>query len=52
MCCCKKCGSQNMIKADFVKGEQRYKCKECGCQFVPTGHKGKSEEVKLTAELY
>jgi len=51
MCCCKKCGSKNIIKAGFVKGEQRYKCKECGCQFVPTRHKGKSKEVKLTAVL-
>jgi len=23
MCCCKKCGSQNIIKAGFVKGEQK-----------------------------
>jgi len=51
MCCCKKCGSQNIIKAGFVKGEQRYKCKECGCQFVPTRNKGKSLELKLTAVL-
>ncbi len=49
MCCCKKCGSKNVIKAGFVKGEQRYKCKDCGCQFVPTRHKGKSQEQKMTA---
>ncbi len=49
MCCCKKCGSKNAIKAGFVKGEQRYKCKDCGCQFVPTRHKGKSQEQKMTA---
>ena len=36
-------------KAGFVKGEQRYKCKKCGCQFVPTRQKGRSEEEKLKA---
>ena len=46
---CKKCGSQNYIKGGFVEGEQRYKCKDCGCQFVPTRQRGKSESEKLTA---
>ena len=46
---CKKCGSQNHVKAWFVKGEQRYKCKDCGCQFVPTKQHGKSESEKLMA---
>ena len=36
---CKKCQSSEYTKAGFVKGEQRYKCKKCGCQFVPTRHK-------------
>ncbi|MDR1364807.1 MAG: hypothetical protein LBJ32_04200 [Oscillospiraceae bacterium] len=25
---------ENFMKAGFTKGEQRYKCKECGCQTV------------------
>ena len=33
---CKKCQSEAYIKSGFVKGEQRYKCMLCGCQFVPT----------------
>ena len=37
------------MKAGFVKGEQRYKCRKCGCQFVPTRHKGRSKQEKLTA---
>ena len=49
----KKCQSSEYTKAGFVKGEQRYKCKKCGCQFVPTRHKGKSAEEKLKAvKLY
>ena len=46
---CKHCGSKKQAKAGFVKGEQRYKCKECGCQFVPTRTHGKSENTKMTA---
>ena len=46
---CKKCNSINKMKAGFVKGEQRYKCKDCGCQFVPTRHKGKPEKDKMLA---
>ena len=46
---CKKCGSNNYIKAGFVKEAQRYKCKECGCQFVPTRQKGKNDATKALA---
>ena len=50
---CKKYQSREYTKAGFVKGEQRYKCKKCGCQFVPTRQKGRSEEEKLmTVRLY
>lgn len=48
---CTKCGSERVYKSGFVKGEQRYKCKDCGRQFVPTRHHGKSETEKLTAVL-
>ena len=46
---CKKCDSENRVKAGFVKGEQRYKCKDCGCQFVPTRTRGKPARNKLVA---
>ena len=46
---CKKCESNEYVKAGFVKGEQRYKCKKCGCQFVPTRQKGRSKQEKLMA---
>lgn len=48
---CTKCGSERVYKSGFVQGEQRYKCKDCGRQFVPTRHHGKSETEKLTAVL-
>lgn len=46
---CKKCESKNSVKAGFVKGEQRYKCKECGCQFVPTKNRGRPLKDKILA---
>ena len=47
--CCKKCGGEKHVKAGFIDGEQRYKCKDCGCKFVPTRHRGKPEKDKLLA---
>ena len=46
---CKRCKSEEYVKAGFVKTEQRYKCKKFGCQFVPTRNKGRSKEEKLMA---
>ena len=48
---CTKCGSESVFKSGFVKGTQRYRCKECSRQFVPTRHHGKSETEKLIATL-
>lgn len=31
---CKRCSKTNVIKAGFTRGEQRYKCKDCGLHFV------------------
>ena len=30
---CKKCGSGQGVKNGFVAGKQRYRCKDCGCNF-------------------
>ena len=46
---CKKCSGDNHFKAGFVDGEQRYKCKKCGHQFIPTRQRGRSENTKLIA---
>ena len=48
---CTKCKSEQTYKSGFVKGEQRFKCRECGRQFVPTRHHGRTETEKLTAVL-
>jgi transposase-like protein len=31
---CKECGASKYVKNGFVQGVQRYKCKECGKNFV------------------
>lgn len=31
---CKNCGSQQLVKNGFVRQKQRYRCKECGLNFV------------------
>ena len=46
---CKKCGRSHYVKAGKVQGEQRFKCKDCGCQFVPTRQKGRSANTKTLA---
>ena len=33
MSSCKKCGSEKTVKSGVVAGKQRYKCKDCGCNF-------------------
>lgn len=48
---CPKCHSDKVHKSGFVTGEQRYKCKNCSRQFVPTRHHGRPETEKLTAVL-
>ena len=48
---CKKCGSVNVVRAGKIKENQRYKCKDCGCQFQPNRKKGKPESAKRLAVL-
>jgi len=30
---CKNCNSEKIVKSGIVSGKQRYKCKDCGCNF-------------------
>lgn len=38
--CCKNCGSIRFVKNGFVRGLQRYRCKECQCNFTHTKKRG------------
>ena len=46
---CKKCSSKRYVKAGHVRGMQRYKCKECGCQFTHTKTRGVNPALKSFA---
>ena len=48
---CKKCKGQEIVKSGLVKGNQRYRCKSCGCQFQPNRQKGRPEMTKRLAIL-
>ena len=48
---CPKCGRKEKVKNGFNRGKQRYKCKNCGCNY--TGRKnGYPDEVKQEAIRY
>jgi len=47
---CYKCNSENHVKAGFIRGLQRYKCKNCGCHFsVEKKSNVKTDEQKRKA---
>jgi transposase-like protein len=49
---CKKCCSNNCVKSEYIRNNQRYKCKECGCNFKVGDNRGKiSPEAKALAML-
>jgi len=48
---CFNCGSKKYVKNGFVRGNQRYKCKECGYNFTMVPRRGKSEGTKALAIL-
>ncbi len=46
---CKKCASQYFVKSGHIRGHQRYKCKECSCQFTATKVRGVHPSLKSFA---
>lgn len=46
---CPKCGSERKVKSGFMKGIQRYKCKECGCQYTRSTPRGAPLKTRLMA---
>ena len=46
---CKKCKSLEYMKYGFVRGNQRYKCRRCGCQFTNTKRRGVEPALKSLA---
>ena len=48
---CKRCGCASYVKNGVVRGHQRYKCRECGCNFTDTPLRGKPPAMKALAVL-
>ena len=38
---CKRCGNNRCVKSGFIRGNQRYKCNSCGCNFKLGDNRGK-----------
>ncbi len=50
---CPKCESEIYVKSGFMKGKQRYQCKNCVCNFTQSYSKNYSFKVKFqAAKLY
>ena len=49
MCECKNCKSVKVVKSGKVRGKQRYKCKECGYNFVIGDERTNERIVALKA---
>ena len=50
MVACKKCGSENIVKSGVVGGKQRFRCKNCGCNFR-TGDNRTNEKIAAKKAL-
>ena len=46
---CKKCFGEKSVKNGFIRGHQRYKCKNCGCVYTHTKPRGKPASMKALA---
>lgn len=43
---CPKCQSENSVKNGVLKGRQRFKCKNCGCNYTLTYQENAEKEKK------
>lgn len=44
---CKRCGSDKTVKNGFIRGKQRYWCKQCGFHFVEGDQRGYDDALLL-----
>jgi transposase-like protein len=50
---CSRCQKQNIVKAGFTRGVQRYKCKDCNYFFIEVDRRSYPKEMKIRAiQLY
>lgn len=52
MTSCKKCGEVRIVRAGYQRGQQRYECKSCGCNFIEGDLRiSKEDKLKSLAAL-
>ena len=49
---CPECGCKEKVKNGFMKGFQRYKCKDCGCSYTKSKKRGYTSAQKREAIRY
>ncbi len=49
MIVCYRCGCARCVKNGFMEGQQRYKCKECGYNFIDKPRRGHNQPVLALA---
>ena len=53
MVACYQCGSEQCVKSGFMQGQQRYKCKGCGYNFIDKPRRGHNPSlIALAVWLY
>lgn len=53
MVVCYQCGCDRCVKNGFMQGHQRYKCRDCGYNFINKPRRGRSQEtLALAVWLY
>jgi transposase len=48
---CKRCQAKDNVKNGVVRGSQRYRCRQCACNFTATEPRGKPAAMKALALL-
>src|ERR1700761_4701681 len=48
---CKRCQASDYVKNGVVRGLQRYRCRQCACNFTATEPRGKPAAMKALALL-
>ena len=48
---CKRCQAADYVKNGIVRGLQRYRCRQCACNFTATASRGKPAAMKALALL-
>ena len=48
---CKQCDGRERVKNGFIRGQQRFKYRDCGCVYTETAPRGKLPAMKALAIL-